>query len=300
MNSGYWRYLRRIAKGTEDVVLAEHIPASWWHPQGRRKMVQRIEARGMPWLKGWLFFTLTVDPKLFDSPEDAYETAKDRIRRVIHGLRERGYEIRRYASKLELQGNEYPHWHLLVDTRARIPDAEVRELWGYGICQVKRIRPQKWQYLFKYVVKFSQDVPEWVLNYKKRIRVFQTSVGFFDKPAPLGVGEKRKIADVLPFLILLLRQVIAIREAAEDMRKKKAAPDDRAESSEPETLAQKFHRWARTAQVRMRRAIQHVGTVTLQRSFHEIILEHVASGRRVIDWFHIPLSNIELRKCIQT
>lgn len=270
MNSGYWRYLRRLVKGAdiEDAVLAEHIPASWWHPQGRRKMVQRIEARGMPWLKDWLFVTLTVDPKLFESPRDAYDTAKDRVRRVIHELRARGYEIRRYAAKLELQGNGFPHWHLLVDTRAFIADAEVREVWGYGICQVKRIKPQKWQYLFKYVVKESHDVPQWVLDYPRRIRVFQTSVGFYDKPAP-------------------------------QRAKKESAPDDCAQSREPETLAQKFLRWAHTAQVRARRAIQCVGTVTLRRSFHEIILEHVASGRRVIDWFHIPLSTQQLESCIQ-
>ncbi|MBL9214405.1 MAG: hypothetical protein JNG83_02905 [Opitutaceae bacterium] len=269
MNEGYWKYLRRISKGTKDAVLGMYIPASWWHAEGRRKMVKRLEARGFPWLKGWLFFTLTIDPDKFAGPVEAYEAGKDRIRRVIHELRERGYDIKRYASKLELQENGWPHWHLLVDTRRFIAEDMLQDIWGHGFVDVKRIKPTKWTYLFKYVVKGNEGIPQWVLDYPKRIRVFQTSSGFFSSPSP-------------------------------SREKKEPADDEDCESGQPETLAQKFARWATTATVRARESIRHVKTVRLVRPYRDILIDHVTRAGRVIDWFHIPLTNQQLIQCIQT
>lgn len=271
MNEGYWKYLRRLARGTEDAVLSAHIPACWWHPQGIRKMVKRLESRGFPWLKGWLFFTLTVDPKRFDSETDAFEAGKDRLRRVIYELRKRGYEIRRHAFKLELQKNGYPHWHMLVDTRDFISEDLVTELWGLGFADVKRIKPKKWRYLFKYVVKGGGEIPAWVLAYPKRIRVFQTSPGFFDKPAP-----SRGTA------------------AAE------AEPDQDEPNRKPDTLADKFTRWAVTGHVRFRRRMQAVRKVTLRQRFRDMIFDHAENGGRVLDWFNFPLSTQQILQCIRT
>lgn len=268
MNENYWKYLRRLARGAEDAVMSAHIPACWWHPQGIRKMVKRLEARGFPWLKGWLFFTLTIDQKRFASETDAFEAGKDRLRRVIHQLRRRGYEIRRYAFKLELQGNGYPHWHLLVDTRDFIAEDLVTDLWGLGFADVKRIKPSKWKYLFKYVVKGGRDTPEWVLAYPKRIRVFQTSPGFFAKPAP--------------------------------SRGSKPVEDENETPKKAETLGEKFSRWGVTAHVRFRVRMQTAHKVTLRQRFRDLIFDHAETGGRVIDWFNLPLNTQEIIQCIKT
>jgi hypothetical protein len=270
MNESYWKYLRRLARGTEDAVLSAHIPACWWHPQGIRKMVKRLEARGFPWLRGWLFFTLTIDQKRFASETEAFEAGKDRLRRVIHGLRKRGYDIKRHAFKLELQGNGFPHWHLLVDSRAFIPEELVTELWGLGFADVKRIKPTKWKYLFKYVVKGGKDTPDWVLSYPKRIRVFQTSPGFFSKPAPGGSA------------------------------KAESDDDETAAPKKQETLGDKFKRWAVTGHVRFRVRMQSSSKVTLRERFRDLIFDHAEKGGRVIDWFNLPLNTEQLLQCIKT
>lgn len=271
MNEGYWKQLRRLSRGTEDAVLSAHIPACWWHPQGIRKMVKRLEARGFPWLRGWLFFTMTIDPKKFSSETKAFEAGKDRLRRVICELRARGYKIHRWAFKLELQGNGWPHWHLLVDSREFISHDLLTDLWGYGTADVRRIKPAKWKYLFKYVVKGSAEIPNWILNYPTRIRVFQTSLGFFDKPSPA-------------------------REKNEE-----AESDDAQETQpKPETLAEKFRRWSLTGHVRFRASIRFAQKVTLLTTFRDLIFDHVESGGRVIDFFNVPLSTQKLLQCIRT
>lgn len=262
MHEAYYRQLRRLSRVCKDAVLSAYIPACWWHPQGIRKMVKRLESRGFPWLRGWLFFTLTIDQKRFASEVDAFEAGKDRLRRVIHELRKRGFNIRRYAFKLELQGNGYPHWHLLVDTRDFIDENLVTELWGLGYADVKRVKPTKWIYLFKYVVKSGGDIPNWVLDYPKRIRVFQTSSGFFSKPSP---ARAAKVED-----------------------------GDGVEKPPAESLGQKFKRWSVTAHVRFRTRIREAQKVTLKHRFRDIIFAHAENGGRVLDWFNFPLTTREV------
>lgn len=170
-----------------DLVVGPYVTASWWQPEGRRKVIRRLERRGFPSLAGWLFFTLTVDFEEYGFSEvEAFEAGKDRIRRVIFELRELGYEITRYFAKLELHESGYPHWHLGVDTPRYIGAGTVAKFWRLGFVKVKRIRGDSWRYLLKYVVKGNGPIPDWVLDYPKRIRVFQTSVGFFDSPTPAG------------------------------------------------------------------------------------------------------------------
>jgi hypothetical protein len=269
MTDAYWQQLRRLSRVCKEAVLSAYIPACWWHPQGIRKMVKRLESRGFPWLRGWLFFTLTIDQKKFASEVDAFEAGKDRLRRVIFELRRRGYDIKRYAFKLELQGNGYPHWHLLVDTRAFINENLVTELWGLGYADVKRIKPTKWKYLFKYVVKSGGEIPDWILDYPKRIRVFQTSPGFFSK-----AGLARK-----------------------------AAPIDERDDDQPkptaETLGQKFKRWSFTGVVRTRSHIQCATKVRLNERFRDLIFAHAENGGRVLDWFNFPVTSQDLLRYLR-
>ena len=73
-------------------------------------------------------------------------------------------------------------------------DKVVSGLWGLGFVKVKRVKGNTWRYLLKYVVKGTGALPSWVLDYPKRIRVFQTSVGFYDSPSPAA----KKAADPEP------------------------------------------------------------------------------------------------------
>jgi hypothetical protein len=267
MSLGKWQHLRKLAEGTSQFVISQYVPASWWHPDGRYKMLRRLELLGMPWLKGWLFFTLTVDQDRFSSPIEAFEKGQDRIRRVIDRLRSRGYSIRRYFFKLELQGNGWPHWHVCVDTRRYIAEEELERIWGYGFVDVKRVKPNKWRYLFKYVVKGNGPIPDWVLDYPKRIRVFQTSVGFFEKRGGES-GDER--------------------------------PVEREVSDQRGSLREKFDRWETKGRLRRRSEIEKVYTVDLVGTFYSLLLGHVAGGRRVLNHYTVPLTEEEIRTWIRT
>ena len=57
--------------------------------------------------------------------------------------------------------------------------AEIGRWWGLGRINVRRVKARDIRYVFKYVTKFAEDVPEWVGLHKGRIRVFQTGRGFY-------------------------------------------------------------------------------------------------------------------------
>lgn len=258
-------YLRRMVASGEDFLLTPYSPHSWWHADGRRAMVRRLEAKGFPPLWGWLFLTLTIDPEEFTSPEGepeyekAYEAGADRVRRMVHKLREAGYVIERYFSKLELHESGFPHWHLGVDCREYIANEEVQDAWGLGFVKTKRVKKTRdFKYLFKYVVKDNGELPDWVLDYPRRIRVFQTSVGFYGKPQSSSKSE----------------------------------PSGEAKKK---TLRVKFSEWSVRGVVRVRELSYRGIAVDLRATYPEIFIHRVESGARALDAYHIPLhlENIE-------
>ena len=260
-------YLRRIHASGHDYVLAPFGPHSWWHELGRPKMVRRLEARGFPNLFGWLFVTLTIDPDLFATPEAAFEKGRDRIRRAVARLRERR-DIVRYFVKFELTEAGWPHWHLGLDCKGHIPNEELEEAWGLGFTKIKRVKkPRDFRYLFKYVTKDSagEGVPDWVLDYPKTIRVFQTSNGFFGQT------------------------------------KTRPKPDEVDEQTQPQpaTLREKWAGWRRRAVVRGR-AVGFFGRpVHLRDTFTQVFLDQAESGQRPIDMYHMPVSIETLQNIVK-
>lgn len=260
-------YLRRIIASGHDYVLAPYAPHSWWHELGRRKMVRRLEARGFPSLFGWLFVTLTVDPDLFEGQADAFERGRDRIRRAIARLRARGFNVRRYFVKFELTEAGWPHWHLGLDCRDHIPNEELEAAWGLGWTKIKRVKkPRDFRYLFKYVTKDAagEGVPDWVLDYPKTIRVFQTSNGFF--------GETKKA---------------------------QGANSDDAETSICATLREKWAGWRRRAVVRGRAVGVFGFPVHLNDTFTEVFIQQAESGQRPLDMYHMPVSIDKLQNYVK-
>lgn len=68
-----------------------------------------IRKKGVPDRRNWRLITLTVDPKKFGGPVDAYLKGKDNMRRFLNSRRELlDRERARWCWKLELQQNGWP------------------------------------------------------------------------------------------------------------------------------------------------------------------------------------------------
>ena len=66
--------------------MSPHIPASWFHPIGIRKVLKRLEPR-LPETKNSLFLTFTLDPKRFEDEQEGFEKSRDKLRRIFFQLR---------------------------------------------------------------------------------------------------------------------------------------------------------------------------------------------------------------------
>jgi hypothetical protein len=259
-------YIRRLHASKADYVLSPYIPASWWDDIGARKMAKRLQRRGFPPLFGWLFVTLTVDQDEFASPVEAYVAGDDRLRRMLHALRESGYHIPRYFWKFELHKSGWPHWHLGLDTRDFIPNEVMAAAWGHGFTKTKRVTKRRdFKYLFKYICKDPGDLPDWVLDFPRRIRVFQTSAGFY------GAVTQARIA----------------KESATELIEKRM------------TLRAKIMHWDTLGTVRVRASMYRGVTVVLREGYISTFVGRVNEGARPIDAYHIPLTSESVERYIE-
>ena len=175
-------------------VLRPYNPASWFHPVGIRKVLAKLEPR-LPDVTGMLFLTFTFNPALFADPSLAFETGRDRLRRVFfklrHGVEWKGktYLIDApYCVKVEFHANGWAHFHAVFLTRRYVPGDLLNALWELGRTNVGRIRNKTFRYLLKYVTK-GCDLPAWVLG-RNRLRVFQSSRGFYRPSTETPAEEK--------------------------------------------------------------------------------------------------------------
>ncbi len=233
-------------------ILSEYCPASWHDPRGIKKVLRRITPY-LPDVTGALFLTLTYDRNRFAGPESAHNLGRPFIRKVMDRLR-KGVEwqgkhyqfMAPYCVKVEFHDDEdgWPHYHLVVLTRRYVPVSLLAELWGNGLCHVRRIRNHDFHYLLKYVTK-SGEYPEWVKS-RMRLRVFQPSHGFM-KPRPA-------------------KAVASVAQA-------KPKPKE-IQSRASLTIGQRLHKWARMALFKKEGRFQ---TLALCRSFRELFDQLVLS-----------------------
>ena len=167
------------------ITLEAYRPETWFSLEGARIKKRRMHLAGVPDMRDWRFITLTIGLRSL-TPREAYELGKDRMRRFLARLRKAFGRTFRWCWKLEVHHDEdgYPHWHLLVDYRKKIPVElfeRIAEWWGLGRIDIRRVESKDWEYVFKYVSKGLEDLPEWVVRYKGRIRIFQTCAGFYTK-----------------------------------------------------------------------------------------------------------------------
>jgi len=161
-------------------------------------------------------WTFTIDPKLFDSPEQAFRYAKQRraVSRTINRLHALGYlESNRWFCVVEWQKNGMPHFHVLLDS-VSIPFNIVCDIWnafrpdwagpvqgtrpGFGSIRFSALQhnfdgPEHAAfYACKYLTKHPKcGYPSWVLDFKGRIRRYETSRGFWgDSQAKVAIEER--------------------------------------------------------------------------------------------------------------
>lgn len=190
---------------------------TWFTPAGAAAKARRLEKRGLPDMRNWRFTTLTIADRT-RTPAEAHAIGSDRVRRFFARLRVMvGHEFK-WMWKLEIHEDGYPHWHVLWQHTARLPEnllKEITQAWGLGRCDTRRVVDEKMIYMWKYAAKSIETTPDWILHAKKMIRVLQTSRGFFSTPrpvpaSPLPAGRERPRREIKS---LSERQQIADRKA---------------------------------------------------------------------------------------
>lgn len=163
--------------------LHPYYSESWFTAEGARLKARRLQQAGLPNFRDWRFLTVTVANRNI-SPRDAYDLGKQRMRRFLTRIRRALGRTFRWCWKLEFHEDGYAHWHLLIEYLERVPQemlAELESWWGLGRINVRRVNGRDVHYVFKYVAKGPEDVPQWVALHKGRFRVFQASRGFYTK-----------------------------------------------------------------------------------------------------------------------
>lgn len=172
--------------------LHPYASESWFTESGARIKARRLQKAGLPDFTNWRFITLTAANRAI-SPQAAYQTGKDRMRRFLARFRQAlGYSFR-WCWKLEFHDDGYAHWHLLVDYTKRIPREMLPNLekwWNLGRVNVRRVKGRDIRYVFKYVSKAPEDLPQWVLEFEGTMRVFQTSRGFYTAKPPRKIQKR--------------------------------------------------------------------------------------------------------------
>lgn len=159
--------------------------------------------------QGMLMLTLTVDPKLFANPEQAYRYVREKrcVAELVRALHKAGHlHSRRFFYVVEWQKNtEMAHFHLLVESDF-IPFEKLCEYWGrfrpasagppvgdapaFGHVRFSKAKFHTPEYAANYACKYltklpQQGFPDWVLSFKGQIRLFATSRNLIpQKPRP--------------------------------------------------------------------------------------------------------------------
>lgn len=168
---------------TEAVIVGHRCDARTCPVCGKRRgheTRQALLARA-PLFSTPLLLTFTIDPKRFESAQQAHEvvSAGGFIRRLMKFL-----GIRYWVWVMEFQRNGWPHWHVLVDVSERGPlgPGDLRRVWrlwrdewGLGGLDVQKRREafaspeHAVMYVTKYLMKPPKHgFPEWFLRGKRR------------------------------------------------------------------------------------------------------------------------------------
>ncbi|HVT73810.1 MAG TPA: hypothetical protein VHD61_11785 [Lacunisphaera sp.] len=157
----------------------------------------------MPDMTNWRFVTLTVASRTV-SREEAYQRGKDRLRRFFAHFRAAIGREFKWCWKLEFHEDGYAHWHCLLEYTKRIPEEMLPAMeawWGLGRINVKRVKERDLFYVFKYVSKGPDELPRWVQDFRGRLRVFQSSKGFFVRAQRRSMKKQEPCCCLLPLTL---------------------------------------------------------------------------------------------------
>ena len=177
-----------------------------------KQLCWKLRDKLRPHVKNWprvSMITLTIDPKKFDSPQEAYEfiQGKRGVAELIRKMDRDGFlEDRRFFYAIEFHGNGWVHWHVaVIPTKVKHGKLNAGNYlynsWGYGAVKESKggIKDpmHAMNYLTKYVAKQEQRAPEWVLKYPGNFRKFSTSRGLcggiVSRSIPKGGTRVRKL-----------------------------------------------------------------------------------------------------------
>jgi len=195
----------------EDILIRPLAPRRvWWTPRGAWGNARRIQPR-MPDCKGWVMITLTLDHTRFDGPLDGYQTAMRDFKFFQRRLSRFNGRPLRWARKMELHVNGWPHWHLICNLRklSRHELARLDSVWSHGATNIKYLRNSSAAaYCLKYAVKTAAllgiddayGLPDWVLDYQGKLRWWQTH-DFYDVHDVRSLSQENVKPKLLPFTI---------------------------------------------------------------------------------------------------
>jgi len=181
--------------------LHAYYSESWFTAAGAALKLRRLKRLGIPDLTNWRFITTTVADRSC-TPQEAFERGSDKMRRFFAKWRKVIGDFK-WCWKLEFhEADGYPHWHIALGYTKRVPQEMLEEIeswWGLGRVKVQRIKGEEMAYLFKYIAKSVDDLPDWVAHYKGRLRIFQTSKGFYtNRQEPVEREKKPAQTCMLP------------------------------------------------------------------------------------------------------
>lgn len=189
--------------------------------------------------------TLTIDRNDYPDAEKAYELGKlyvSDFRTAFKAM----YPHENHFTKLELHepdkedGQVYPHWHLLVDWKRQVDFVALSKMWRMGRVNVQRVEDEGFDYVFKYVAKSVDDLPEW-LKKRQVVRAWSASKGFFLNRLPAAKAESESEARA-PRLADSCENYVEVAPGV-------FARDVPAERNESPTLGERVEKWRRTVQI---------------------------------------------------
>jgi hypothetical protein len=225
------------------ITVRPYCPVSFWTKLGASRLYRRFVSWGLPDLRDWRHVTLTIDRVEYPDAEAAYELGKLYVSDFRTAFKAK-YPHENQFTKLELHepdkedGQVYPHWHLLVDWKRQVDFVAVAAMWRMGRVKVQRVEDMGFDYLFKYVSKSVEDLPDW-LKKRRVVRAWSASKGFFLHRLPAKKTEESKVRE-------------SDGEGSEDYVE--VAPgvfarDVPFERDESPTLGERLEKWAHTVQI---------------------------------------------------
>lgn len=145
----------------------------WGCPHCARQKIAELAARTRGAAPNRLL-TLTVDPKQYQTPREAFDATRGQVPELVRRLRKRFGELE-YLRVTELTRRGYPHYHMLIRSKY-LPQPVVKKDWneltGAMIVDLRKVRQsfQAYTYLVKYLSKLHRI--EWTERHVSYSRQF--------------------------------------------------------------------------------------------------------------------------------